>query len=79
MRLKPLYFFFGFDIQLYFSLGAANGSRIIRKIPLRFRFVNSGHNLVELETRSTFDQLVKGMVVQPVGLVDLALPSDVSI
>ena len=72
---KALLSYKGRTIQLSFSLGALNGTRITKTIPLKFRF----GSLVELDTKSTFDQMVKGMVVQPVGLVDLSVPTDVSL
>ena len=67
-----------FNLVFLFSLGAVNGSQIERVIPLRFRFGSrGGGNLRELETEVGFNQLTKGMALQPLGLVDLSVPTDV--
>ena len=59
-------------------MGAVNGSQIERILPLRFRFgTRGGENLRELESKTGFNQLTKGMALQPLGLVDLSVPTDV--
>ena len=51
----------------------------MKDIPLHSRFPTNRNSLKELEKNETFDQLIKGLILQPSGLVDTSFPNDVSI
>ena len=62
-------------LQLLFSLYSTTGSRKIKAIPLHERF----NSLVEINRNETLDQLIKGSILEPCGVVGTTFPNDVSI
>ena len=59
---------------LLFSLYSSTGSRHLKAIPLHQRF----NSLVEINRNETLDQLIKGSILEPCGVVGTTFPNDVS-